>query len=113
MTCPRKKLPDRRRNVTVSISHDGNGHKKPIRLSVSMGFADDRKLAEVFIKAGRARSDIDLIADDFAVLISELLQRGAKAVDLAHLVGRNAETGKPSTLAGRVLDCLVQHEATL
>ena len=111
MTCQRKRLPDRRRNITAAAVFERPGGAA-MEFSISIGFADDLRLAEVFIETGQIwGSDMALIADDFAVLLSALLQRGASPQDLAHMLGR--DDGRPATIAVRVADLLVEHKDLL
>ncbi len=96
----RRRLPNRRRSVTSTLTH-GN-----ITYSVSIGFDDQARPKELFARAVKPDSDADLVADDVGVLISLALQYGVDPRQLAHSVARH--DGAPTSIVGRLIDRLAE-----
>ena len=63
------------------------------------------KLAEVFVNAKKAGTDISVATRDMAVLISIANQHGASVDELRSAMTRDA-SGKPEGLAGKLLDSI-------
>lgn len=122
----RHRLPNRRDQRTKRIAVDG------LKFFVSIGIdPKSGQVAEVFLRGGgRTGSDWDRLLDDLGVLISHLLQRGARAAELAGSVGRLGEYPKlrseekvedtdvefkvpdvaPASWIGTILDVIVAEE---
>lgn len=96
----RARLPNRRVAETVSIVHDGQ------RFIVTVGFDTADRPREVFARAEKPDSAIDLLADDLGVLVSLLLQHGIPVSAIRHSIGRLQ--GQPASLVGRIVDLLGQ-----
>ncbi len=99
----RARLPNRRRQILEDVDLMIGTASFPHTIGV--GMYDDGRPGEVFIKARRRGEFLNLTNDDFGVLLSSLLQRGASPVELAHLVGRIGGE-QPATIAGVVADLL-------
>ena len=95
----RKRLPDRRPSVTASIQW------KDSPLAISLGFAVDGRPLRAFsaTRAHRPNSDLDMTADDIAVLVSLLLQHGVGLHAIAHSLGRLPD-GEPPSIVSAIID---------
>ncbi len=98
----RERLPNRRRQVTESVAHDGREHQ------VSIGHYRDGRPGEVFIEADvRSGTYLHALFDDVGITLSLLLQYGCAPGELAARLGRTAD-GARTSLLGRVADLLVR-----
>jgi hypothetical protein len=97
----RERLPNRRPAATVTIDWRG----RPVNLSV--GFADDGRILEVFAGDARPDSDQDVIVADAAVLISRALQHGDSLSSIARGLGR-LPSGEPSSIIGAIVDAALR-----
>jgi hypothetical protein len=103
----REILPSRRANETLSFeTRDG------IAVLVTVGFAPDGRIAEIFLNADRANSMLDALLSDAAIIVSIALQHGCTVRQLAHAVKRDAR-GLASSVLGAVLDRVAQPEEVL
>jgi hypothetical protein len=102
----RERLPNRRAAITESMNW-GND-----RLHVSVGFANDGRILEVFVTGAKVGSDRDHLLDDAAVTISRLLQHGDQLLDIANGIGR-LPGGEPASMVGAVVDRLVAIAASV
>jgi hypothetical protein len=94
----RERLPNRRNSVTCT----GEWHGRSFYVSV--GLSPDGRPLEVFARDARPDTDRDLIFDDFAVVVSHALQRGATLEALAAGLGRLPPDGSPSSVLGEIID---------
>ena len=100
----RERLPDRRPSATGSALW---GERE---IHVTVGFADDLRVLEIFARdSGKHDSDRDRTADDAAVCISLALQSGCTLSSLAKSTGRLPD-GSPSSIIGAVLDAAITLE---
>lgn len=97
----RQTLPARRGCETFELTHKDNAY------TVSIGFALDGRIAEVFITGTKAGSDQEAVARDGAVVLSIALQYGVPLATLASAITRSA-SGEPSSIVGAVIDKLSQ-----
>ena len=72
-------------------------------------FPGDGTPGEVFISGAKAGSDVDAATRDNAVLISLGLQHGVPLGMMQSAMTRE-QNGSPSTIAGKVVDMLVEAE---
>jgi len=79
----RETLPQRRPNQTVEFDRDG------LRIRMTLGFAPDGRVAEVFLNSDKLNSAIDLLLSDAAIILSIALQHGTELQALAHSVKRD------------------------
>lgn len=91
----REVLPNRRPSENEEISFFGT----PV--SVSFGYYDDGRVAEVFLSTRKSGSAVDIAARDTAVLLSLLLQYGCSAQIIGRAITADAQ-GKPEGLAGTI-----------
>lgn len=101
----RRKLPDRRRSETFVLRWG----RQNTEFAVTIGFYQDGSPGEVFISGAKAGSDVDAATRDNAVLISLGLQHGVPLGMMRGAMTREGN-GEPSTIAGRVVDMLVDAE---
>jgi hypothetical protein len=101
----RERLPSRRAAATIAVEWRG----RPI--AVSVGFARDGRILEVFARAGRPDSDLDCVVDDLAVVLSRCLQHGDDLVSIARGIGR-LPLGEPSSVAGAIVDAAMRLAVT-
>jgi hypothetical protein len=99
----REKLPHRRPSVSCTVVW------RDQRLHVTIGFAPDGRVLEVFARSGRPASDVDALVDDAAVLASRLLQHGDRLADIARGLGR-LPGGEPASLIGVIVDAALAME---
>lgn len=90
-----------RRSSEVFEHKTGQG----ILYTVTVGFYEDGNPAEVFIDAGKAGSDAQVIARDAAVLLSLLLQYGCGLRHIRHAISRNND-GTAQGPIGAILDMM-------
>lgn len=108
----RSKLPNRRPNTTVKMTHKGMTFHVTVGWDIKTG-----KVAEVFGNARQATTDIDYMIADACVAISIALQRGATAEELLHsmhfvpVVGHPDITREPASLMGKIVAAILQEEA--
>ena len=101
---PRRRLPDRRQSETVDLWHGGQ------RFHLTIGEYPSSKPGEVFLHGAKPGSDVDLLCDDLAVLISRLLQFGDSPAALAAGIGRLGN-GDPASIVGAIADVLAAKAA--
>jgi hypothetical protein len=89
----RRRLPNRRPNMTVPIADSATG-----RWHLTVGFDREGEVREIFLdRAGRAGSEFDGLVHDACILISrEILQRGRKPIELL----RSMSERPPSLFSG-------------
>jgi hypothetical protein len=101
----RERLPARRAALTKNAVWAG------ATITVTVGFALDGRVLEVFARdTKRADSQRALLTDDVAVLVSRLLQHGDRLADIARGLGRLPPDGRPSSLAGAIVDAALELE---
>jgi hypothetical protein len=105
----RVRLRSRRPNVTSTVVWPANGSNA---IHVTLGFDDKGNVREVFARAKRPESEIDLVVDDAAVLISLALQFGATLGQVTHSLGRLPDGG-PASVVALVADVALKTEAEL
>jgi hypothetical protein len=77
--------------------------------AVTVGYYPDGTPGEVFVTGAKAGSDVDAATRDNAVLISLALQFGVPLGVMRGAMTREQD-GSPSTIAGKVVDMLVEAE---
>lgn len=92
-------LPNRRRNETFEFRLEG------VVFTATVGYADDDKIAELFLNSRKLGSAVDSVARDSAIAVSIALQHGVAISTLRHAMTRN-EDGSASSPIGKLLDLL-------
>lgn len=93
----RAALPNRRGHSTVTLQWRGKA------FDVSCGHYADGRPAEVFVSSTKTGSDVQIVANDAAVLMSLALQFGAPIATIRAALGRE-ENGEPQSIIGAVAD---------
>lgn len=99
---PRERLPDRRPSVTVGVSWAGHP------FTVTVGFAPDGRVLEVFASGARSGADMQRLIDDACVVISLAMQHGARPGDLSRSLGSMPDPaagmmGIPASVIGGII----------
>lgn len=107
----REPLPTRRLGMNLSFEHHGLHFNATVGRKVA-----DGPITEVFLniapdRGGKYGSDSDLAARDAAVAVSLALQHGIPLATIQRSMGRELD-GEASSPIGRLLDILMQDEAT-
>ncbi|MBP0440667.1 hypothetical protein [Tianweitania sediminis] len=100
----REIIPQRRASENEEIAFAGT------QVSVSFGYYDDGRVAEVFLSTRKAGSAVDVAARDTAVLMSLLLQYGCSAKIIGRAITADAQ-GRPEGLAGIVARLVEERQA--
>jgi hypothetical protein len=108
---PRERLPDRRPSVTVGLSWAGHP------FSVTVGFASDGRVLEVFASGARSGSDMQRLIDDACVVISLAMQHGACPGDLSRSLGSMPDPSAgmveiPASVIGAIIGAVSLLEVT-
>jgi hypothetical protein len=93
----RTRLPNRRLAETIEVEHGG------ARFEMTIGFYPDGQPGEVFTHGAFKGAALDALLADACVLVSHLIQHGAKLHDLARSMGRLSNAG-PASIIGAVID---------
>ena len=96
-------LPQRRRSETFKFQF----RAQRASFHVTTGYFNDNTLGELFLNTSKTGSQSEADARDFAILISLLLQHGCTLETICGALTREMD-GSPSTLAGTVVDLLIE-----
>ena len=99
----RQQLPQRRPNQTVELTHDN------MAFSVTLGYDPvTGEPREVFTHGVKVGSTMDGILNDTCILLSILLQYGAKPSSFVGSMGRLGDGVAPSSIIGVIADVLAE-----
>ena len=99
----RQRLPNRRANETVAVTHDGHTY------AVTLGFDPATgEVREIFTHGAKVGSAMDGILDDTCILLSILLQHGVEPSSFVGSMGRLGHGGEPASIIGRLTALLVR-----
>ncbi len=99
----RQRLPNRRANETVNVTHDGHAY------AVTLGFDPTTgEVREIFTHGAKVGSAMDGILDDTCILLSILLQHGVDPSSFVGSMGRLGHGGEPASIIGRLAGLLVR-----
>jgi hypothetical protein len=101
----RERLPNRRGSENVDFTTVPRPGVQPISYTATLGYFADGRLAEVFLRAGRAGTDLNIQSQETALAVSMALQYGCPAEVLRAAMPRTAD-GKPEGAIGALLDLL-------
>lgn len=101
----RERLPQRRHAETLSFRHAGSPSVNPNEYSATLGFYPDGRLGEVFMRADKAGSELDVQARDISIVASLLLQHGCDVALIRRALTRNSD-GSASGPLGTLLDLI-------
>ena len=100
----RTKLENRRMSETFSLDvlTPAGG---VVTYAVTLGAYTDGALGEIFLDAGKAGSDVDIVTRELALALSFALQHGASLDEMRAACPRRAD-GTPEGIAGVLMDYL-------
>ena len=98
----RERLPNRRPNETVNVTHDGHTY------AVTLGFEPVTGDVREIFTTGKVGSDMGAILNDSCILLSILLQHGVQPSSFAGSVGKLGLGGEPASIIGRLVGLLVR-----
>ena len=101
----RERLPNRRGGENIEFETSPRPGVRPIAYAATLGYFNDGRLAEVFLRAGKAGTDLAIQAQETALVASFALQYGCPVEALRAAMPRTAD-GKPEGAIGRLLDLL-------
>lgn len=87
---PRERLPHRHPSITRRVEHGAHS------LLVTFGLDDFGRIREVFTSSFKTGQDLNLLAEDASIALSQWLQRGAEIADVAKSLG------EPPSLLGTI-----------
>ena len=99
----RQQLPQRRPNQTVELTHDN------MAFSVTLGYDPATgEPREVFTHGVKVGSTMDGILNDTCIILSILLQYGAKPSSFVGSMGRLGDGVAPASIIGVIADVLAK-----
>lgn len=99
----RERLPNRRANETVNVTHDGRAY------AVTLGFDPATgEVREVFTRDVKVGSAMDGILDDTCIILSILLQHGVQPSSFVNSMGRLGDGETPASIIGVTADALAR-----
>ena len=103
----RTRLPSRRDSETMEFETLQRPGVPPIKYMASLGYFPDGRLAEVFLRAGKAGTDIAIQSQETAIAVSFALQYGCPLDAMRAAMPRTQE-GEPEGAIGMLLDILTK-----
>ena len=101
----RQRLPDRRPNETMAVTHEGNTY------AVTLGFDPATGEArEIFTHGAKVGSAMDGILADTCIILSILLQHGVRPSSFVGSIGRLGDRETPASIIGVIADTLAGEE---
>ncbi len=99
----RQRLPNRRANETVAVTHEGSTY------AVTLGFDPATgEVREIFTHGAKVGSAMDGILDDTCIILSILLQHGIQPSSFVGSMGKLGHGGEPASIIGRLTALLVR-----
>lgn len=105
----RTSLPNRRASDTVSFTVQRDGCP-PQDYVATIGYYPDGSVGELFIRAGKAGSDVSISTNETAIAVSMALQHGTPLETIRKAMPRTSD-GRPEGAIGTLLDLLSEVEA--
>ena len=99
----RRRLPDRRRAVTLDLEHGGSV------FTISLGYDAGSRVREIFVSGSKSGSGLEGLLNDAAIAISLALQHGVEPAALPLSMGRLGRSEEPTSIIGAVCDLLAAH----
>lgn len=113
MTVPhtaRERLPNRRGGEVMEFLTLRRPGVEPIAYTASIGYFGDGRMAELFLRSGKAGTQLNIQSLETAVAVSMALQYGCPAEVLRAAMPRT-DKGEPEGAVGMLLDVLAKREA--
>jgi hypothetical protein len=104
----REKLPNRRAAEIFDLMA-GTAAGQEIPYTVQIGYYPDGRMGELFLRSGRAGSDLNVLAMEIAVAVSFALQYGCPVETMRSAVPRRSD-GAPEGVLGALLDRLAMDQ---
>ena len=103
----RTRLGNRRGSETMEFETLRRHGVQSIKYVASLGYFHDGRLAEVFLRAGKAGTDLNIQSQETAIAVSFALQYGCP-VDLMRAAMPRTQDGEPEGAIGMLLDILAK-----
>ncbi|RPJ39490.1 MAG: hypothetical protein EHM35_02270 [Planctomycetaceae bacterium] len=101
----RERLANRRGGENLEFATVPRPGVEPIHYTATCGYHPDGRLAEVFLRAGKAGTDLAIQSQETAIAVSMALQFGCPLETLRGAMPRSSD-GKPEGAIGALLDLL-------
>ncbi len=108
----RKRLPNRRGSEIYDFETLARPGVNPMAYTATVGFFDDGTMAEIFLRSGRAGSDLSIQSMETAIAVSMAFQHGCSAETLRAAMPRD-DRQRPEGPVGMLLDILARIEAEM
>lgn len=102
----RERPENRRASETVSFEVNRDG-VPPIAYTATISFFPDGRVADLFLRAGKAGNDLSIQANETALAVSMALQHGTPLETIRKAMPRTND-GRPEGAIGTLLDLLVE-----
>ena len=106
----RTRLSNRRGTQVLEFQTLPRMNTNPIAYTAGLGFFPDGRLAEVFLQAGKAGTDLAIQSQETAIAVSFALQFGC-SVDVMRAAMPRTQNGEPEGAIGMLLDILAKDKA--
>lgn len=104
----RERLPNRRLHITAEVEYvDIFAFGQPMKFEIAYGFDDNYILKEVFV-ASRSHP-LSALINDICILLSTLMQHGARIEAIAESLGENRNEGESAGLPSSFIGALARH----
>ena len=105
-TQKRERLPQRRGGENLEFQCERPG-VPPIQYNATVGYHADGRLAEIFLRASKSGTDLNIQAQETAIAVSMALQWGCPAETIRAAMPRTNDK-KPEGAIGTLLDLLAE-----
>lgn len=105
----RARLQNRRGSDTMEFRTYARPGANSISYTATVSRFPDGRLAEAFLRCGKAGTDVSIQAQEAAIVLSFALQYGAPAETIRSALPRTAD-GDPEGALGMLLDILAKEE---
>ena len=102
----RKRLQKRHRSETFDFIVDGQFGRKNLKYTATVGFFPNGHVGDIFLRAGKAGTDLDIATRELSIAVSFALQHGATIEEMRAAFPRHGV--HPEGALGTLLDLIVQ-----
>ena len=99
----RKRLPNRRRCISLDLQHDGASY------NITLGFDAAGRIREIFARGPKTGSTMEGLLDDVCITLSLGLQHGVDPVALPKSMGRLGREGQRASVVGAMVDLVASN----